>query len=312
MTRAEVPTQQNVCNMRVSCKRDPIPFPPSVRDGEGGGGGGGTWRAPPPHTHTHTHSHSYFLTKGLSLIQARCWMFNSPLFLMCGADLDEKVTSGKSRTLWRGFIRYDNLSFLQGKGQRWLLFAPYFMARKIIDPCRVHLVHMEVTCLGMGFCSTQCSTSAKQEAKRKQWGKKCFVESNFDFSIVTIWSQSLISLSLVSSGLQHVTLSWVSSPRLSVSLLFPYSLAERENGSITSPSVLMVCSVSFTGGNQIQWTDCGTNDPGQSSCTGVRFQPLNDDVTPPMWQGSVSLWDQLFTAFNWISWIQIAPGIHFL
>ncbi len=71
-------------------------------------------------------------------------------------------------------------------------------------------------------------------------------------------------------------------PRLSVSLLSLYSLAERDNASVNSPSVLMVCFVSFTGGNQIQWTDCGTNDPGQSSCTGVRFQPLNDDVTAPM------------------------------
>ncbi|KAI4813205.1 hypothetical protein KUCAC02_024548, partial [Chaenocephalus aceratus] len=45
-------------------------------------------------------------------------------------------------------------------------------------------------------------------------------------------------------------------------------LAERDNASVTSPAVLMVCFASFTGGNQIQWIDCGTNDPGQSSCTG--------------------------------------------
>lgn len=81
-----------------------------------------------------------------------------PPFLICGADLDEKVASGRSRPLWRGFIRYYNLSFLQGQGQRWLLFAPYFMARKIIDPHRVHLVHMEVL-FRNSLCSTQCSTA---------------------------------------------------------------------------------------------------------------------------------------------------------
>ena len=79
-------------------------------------------------------------------------------FLICGAELDEKVAGGRSKLLWRGFIRYYNLSFLQGQGQRWLLFAPYFMARKIINPHRVHLVHMEVL-FRNGFCSTQCSTA---------------------------------------------------------------------------------------------------------------------------------------------------------
>ena len=81
-----------------------------------------------------------------------------PPFLICGADLDEKVASGRSRPLWRGFIRYYNLSFLQGQGQRWLLFAPYFMARKIFDPRRLHLVHMEVLFENC-FCGTQCSTA---------------------------------------------------------------------------------------------------------------------------------------------------------
>lgn len=77
------------------------------------------------------------------------------------------------------------------------------------------------------------------------------------------------------ADMEHVTTSWVSSPQLPVSLLSSYSLAERDNVSVTTPSVFVcVCFVSFTGGNKIPWTDCGTNGPGQSSCTGVRFQPL--------------------------------------
>lgn len=106
-----------------------------------------------------------------------------PLFLICDADLDEKVASGRSRPFWRGFIRYYNLSFLQGQGQRWLLFAPYFMARKIIDPRRVHLVHMEVLCRN-GFCSTQCSTV--RTAPWREANKDCEkgnknIESKFTF-----------------------------------------------------------------------------------------------------------------------------------
>lgn len=56
-----------------------------------------------------------------------------------------------------------------------------------------------------------------------------------------------------------------------------------DNASVTSSAALADdCFVSFTGGNQIQQADCGTNDPGQSSCTGVQFQPAKDDVTAPM------------------------------
>lgn len=215
--------------------------------------------------------------------------------------------------LSRVFIWYYNLRILQGQGQRWLLFAPYFMARKIIDPRRVHLVHMEVLCRN-GLCSTQCSTAVKWEPNKNcEKGSKERQELTSTFFFF-LWNDEIRASFLYwaqGCRLCHVTISWVSRPWLSVSLLSLYTLAEHDNASVTSPSVLMVCFVSFTGGNLIQRTDCGTNDLGQSSCTGVRFQPSNDDVTAPMWQGSVSLSDQLFTAFNWISWIQIAQGIHF-
>lgn len=62
-------------------------------------------------------------------------MFAGCLFFICGANVDEKVVRGRSTTVWKGFffIRYCNLRLLQGRGQRWLLFTPFFMARKIID-----------------------------------------------------------------------------------------------------------------------------------------------------------------------------------
>lgn len=77
-------------------------------------------------------------------------MFAGRLSFICGANADEKVVSGRSATLWRVFIRYCNVRLLQGRGQRWLLFTPYFMARKIIDPPKVHLVHMEA---GLAFAT---------------------------------------------------------------------------------------------------------------------------------------------------------------
>lgn len=101
-----------------------------------------------------------------------------PPFLICSADTDEKVASGRSRPLWRVFIRYYNLRFLQGQGQRWLLFAPYFMARKIIDPLRVHLVHKEVLCR-TGLCSTQCNTAAKREPNKEYKKGKTGINLNF-------------------------------------------------------------------------------------------------------------------------------------
>lgn len=60
------------------------------------------------------------------------------------------------------------------------------------------------------------------------------------------------------------------------------SLAERDNAGGGSAPALTDRFVSFTGRNQIQRADCGTNDPGRSSCTGVGFQTANDDVTAPM------------------------------
>lgn len=149
MTRSEVPTQQNVFSMRVSCKRDPTPFPISVRNQ------GETWKADLP----------LFHAQGFESNSDKMLDVQQPPFLICAADLDEKVASGRSRRLWRGFIRYYNISFLQGQGQRWLLFAPYFMARKIIDPRWVHLVHMEVL-FRNGLRSTQCSTACARGKRR--------------------------------------------------------------------------------------------------------------------------------------------------
>lgn len=112
-----------------------------------------TWRpqppplAPPP-----------FPYRGLESNSDKMLNVQQPPFLICGTDLDEKAVSSRSRPLWKGFIRYYSLSFLQGRGQRWLLFAPYFMARKIINPCRVHLVHMEVF-FRRGYRSTQSKNS---------------------------------------------------------------------------------------------------------------------------------------------------------
>lgn len=188
------------------------------------------------------------------------------------------------------------------------------MARKIIDPRGVHLVHMAVLCRN-GFCSTRCSVARpvpQWEANKDcEKGNKERLKLEFFFQ-----NQMKSELSSKPSGFRFADGNmWqpheFPGPGYQRVCCLRYSLAERDNANVTSPSVLMVCFVSFTGGNQIQWTDCGTNDPGQSSCTGVGFQPLNDDVTAPLWQSSVSLSDQLFTAFNWISWIQIARGIHF-
>lgn len=144
MTGSWVPTQQKVCSMRgrETAKQDPTP-PFSLREKLRGD----SESRPPP-----------VPAQGLESNSDKMLDVQQPPFLICGADLDEKVASGRSRPLWRGFIRYYNLSFLQGQGQRWLLFAPYFMARKIFDPRRLHLVHMEVLCRN-GFCGTQCSTA---------------------------------------------------------------------------------------------------------------------------------------------------------
>lgn len=84
-----------------------------------------------------------FLPKGSRLIRTRCWMFNSLLFSLA-AQTEMKRWRVAGAGLSGLFIRYYNLRFLRGQGQRWLLFARYFMARKIIDPRGVHLVHMEV------------------------------------------------------------------------------------------------------------------------------------------------------------------------
>lgn len=74
-----------------------------------------------------------FLPKASRLIQTRCRMFAGRLAFICGANADEKVVSGRSPALWRVFIRRCNPRLLQGRGQTWLLFTPYFMARKIKD-----------------------------------------------------------------------------------------------------------------------------------------------------------------------------------
>lgn len=95
--------------------------------------------------------------RDLGLMQTRCCLLKQRLFLICGVGLHEKVQSGRNKPLWKGFIRYYNLSFLQGQGQRWLRFTPYSLARKIIAPCRVHLVHMEVLFNQVVFHSTQCN-----------------------------------------------------------------------------------------------------------------------------------------------------------
>lgn len=79
-----------------------------------------------------------------------------------GANADEKVVSGSSTALWRVFIRRCNLRLLQGwvGGQRWLPVTLYFMARKIIDPHKVHLVHMEV---GRVFVARAAAVSKRCE-----------------------------------------------------------------------------------------------------------------------------------------------------
>lgn len=77
---------------------------------------------------------------------------------------------------------------------------------------------------------------------------------------------------LIQVKVHHVTVTCFLRSRLSMSLLSRCALAERDNANVTSSSALADRFVSFTGGNQIQRADCGTNDPGQSSCTGVQFQ----------------------------------------
>lgn len=180
MTKSEVPTQQKVYSMRVSCKQDPTPFS-SIREKPRGD----MENRPPP-----------VPAQGFKSNSDKMLDVQQPPFLICCAHRDEKVASGRSRPLWRGFIRYYNLSFLQGRGQRWLLFAPYFMARKIIDPNRVHLVHMEVLCRN-GLCSTRCSAALNGRKSTKK-------ERKFNH-FVTKWNQRFISLSAVGSGLQTAT-----------------------------------------------------------------------------------------------------------
>lgn len=97
--------------MLVSCVSDPTAFPPSVRKR------GEMWRTNLP----------LFLPEGSRLIQTRCWMFNSLLFSFA-AQTQMKRWRVAGADLLRVFIRYYNLRFLRGQGQRWLLFAPYFMA----------------------------------------------------------------------------------------------------------------------------------------------------------------------------------------
>lgn len=77
---------------------------------------------------------------------------------------------------------------------------------------------------------------------------------------------------LIQVKVHHVTVTCFLRSRLSMSLLSRCALAERDNASVTSSSTLADRFVSFTGSNQIQRADCGTNDSGQSSCTGVQFQ----------------------------------------
>lgn len=121
-------TQRNVCSRKVWRELDPPASSPVCEKPRG------AKRTNLP----------LFLSKGSGIIQTRWRMFAGRLSFICGANADEEVVSGRSTTLWRVFIRYCNLRLLQGRGQRWLLFTPHFMARKIIDPHKVHLVHMEV------------------------------------------------------------------------------------------------------------------------------------------------------------------------
>lgn len=105
--------------MLVSCVSDPTAFPPSPWESEGRRG----------------EQTSPFLPEGSRLIQTRCWMFNSLLFSFA-AQTQMKRWRVAGADLSRVFIRYYNLRFLRGQGQRWLLFAPYFMAGEDNRPTR--------------------------------------------------------------------------------------------------------------------------------------------------------------------------------
>lgn len=150
MTRSQVPTQQNVCSMRVSCKRDPTPFPPSVRDQ------GETWRADklPP-----------CLPKGLHLIQTRCSTASSSSFVAL-IQMKRLVVSCKSRILWTGFIRYYNLCFLQGqRGQRFLLGLISWPRRSLTRTESIQFTWRSI--LGMVFVACNAAQLVLPEMKQR-------------------------------------------------------------------------------------------------------------------------------------------------
>lgn len=73
-------------------------------------------------------------------------MFNSLLF-SSAAQTEMKRWRVAEAGLSGLFIRHYNLRFLRGRGQRWLLFAPYFMGREDNRPTQSPSVSHGRSCL---------------------------------------------------------------------------------------------------------------------------------------------------------------------
>lgn len=101
MTGSELPTKQNVCSRRVSCKWTPAVFSSLCEKPRGD-----MEHKPPP-----------VPAQGFKSNSDKMLGVQQPPFLICGANIDEKVVSGRSTSIWRVFIRYYNLSLLQGRGE---------------------------------------------------------------------------------------------------------------------------------------------------------------------------------------------------
>lgn len=106
------------------------------------------------------------------------------------------------------FIRYYNLRIFRGQGQRGFLFARYFMARKIIDPRKVHLVHMEVLWRERPFVARDAQPINKGKTRTVRKGYKWRKEPTFPFFCRSVKSD-LTGCRFVGRAV-HVTTSWVS------------------------------------------------------------------------------------------------------
>lgn len=135
-------------------------------------------------------------------------MFNSLLF-SSAAQTEMKRWRVAGAGLSGLFIRYYNLRVLRGQGQRWLLFARYFMAGEIIDPRGVHLVHMEVLQREWPFVARNATQQInKGQTRTVRKGYKGRQEPTFPSFCRTVKSD-LTGCRFVGRAV-HVTTSWVS------------------------------------------------------------------------------------------------------